>query len=195
MRLRNSAANLVAALALLLGLVPGGRAQTQQPQKAGQKTQKVEQKPQKVEQKTQKVEQKSRKAGQKPPKAQAPAATEAAKEPAATISRRDPFEPLVSRQRPGGESLAHLPPGKAGLVIGTLRVDGIVRAPNGMIAVVTNPQQRVYFLREGDRLYNGRVERITRDGVSFHESGKDAFGKPLEREVTKRLYPSAGEQP
>jgi len=29
-----------------------------------------------------------------------------------------------------------------------------------MIAVVTNPQLRTYFLREGDQLYDGRVERL-----------------------------------
>jgi len=28
------------------------------------------------------------------------------------------------------------------------------------------------------------------DGVSFHEMGKDAFGKPVERKRTKRLYPA-----
>jgi len=49
-----------------------------------------------------------------------------------------------------------------------------------MIAVVSNPQSRTYFLREGDQLYDGRVEKIAMDGVSFHEVGKDAFGKPLE---------------
>ena len=78
--------------------------------------------------------------------------------------------------------------------VGTLRLDGIVRAPNGMIAVVTNPQARTYFLREGDQLYDGRVEKIAMDGVSFHEIGKDAFGKPVERQVNKRIYSSAGEQ-
>ena len=112
----------------------------------------------------------------------------------ATVARRDPFDPLVSRQRPGGDLPDRLPPGKAGLVISTLRVDGIVRGPNGMIAVVSNPQQRVYFLREGDQLYDGRVLRITMEGVSFHETGKDAFGKPVDRQMTKRLYPSPGEQ-
>ena len=88
----------------------------------------------------------------------------------------------------------NLPPGKAGLVVGTLRIDGIVRGSGGMIAIVSNPQQRVYFLREGDKLYDGSVEHITLEAVSFHEFGKDAFGKPLERQVTKRLYPSPGEQ-
>jgi Tfp pilus assembly protein PilP len=112
----------------------------------------------------------------------------------ARIARRDPFESLTSRQEAAARAGANLPPGKAGLQVGTLRLDGIVRAPNGMIAVVTNPQARTYFLREGDQLYDGRVEKIAMDGVSFHEVGKDAFGKPVERQVNKRIYSSAGEQ-
>jgi Tfp pilus assembly protein PilP len=108
--------------------------------------------------------------------------------------RRDPFESLVARQQAQAKVAQNLPPGKAGLQVSTLRLDGIVRAPNGMIAVVTNPQARTYFLREGDQLYDGRVEKIAMDGVSFHELGKDAFGKPVERQVNKRIYSSAGEQ-
>lgn len=117
-------------------------------------------------------------------------ATEAAPERAA---RRDPFNPLVGQHHGSGEFLEHLPPGKGGLMVSTLRVEGLVRGPNGMIAVVSNPQQRVYFLREGDQLYDGRVERITMDMVAFHEVGKDAFGRPVERQVVRRLYPSPGE--
>jgi len=64
-----------------------------------------------------------------------------------------------------------------------------------MIAVVANPQRGVYFLREGDALFDGRVEHINMDAVTFHEVGKDAFGNPVEREVTKKLNPSSGEQP
>jgi Tfp pilus assembly protein PilP len=109
-------------------------------------------------------------------------------------ARRDPFESLVARQQAQKNATAQLPPGKAGLQVSTLRLDGIVKAPNGMIAVVTNPQARTYFLREGDQLYDGRVEKIAMDGVSFHEIGKDAFGKPVERQVNKRIYSSAGEQ-
>jgi type IV pilus assembly protein PilP len=107
-------------------------------------------------------------------------------------NRRDPFVPLVNERKEtgGGE---HLPPGKAGLVIATVRVDGAVKSPNGMIAVVSNPDQRVYFVREGDRLYDGSVEKIGLDGVTFRENSKDAFGHAVERVVTKRIYPSAGE--
>jgi Tfp pilus assembly protein PilP len=113
---------------------------------------------------------------------------------AAKIARRDPFESLVSRQQSAANAAKNLPPGKAGLQVGTLRVDGVVKAANGMIAVVTNPQSRTYFLREGDHLWDGSVEKISMDGVTFHEEGKDAFGKPVERQVNKRLYSSAGEQ-
>jgi hypothetical protein len=109
------------------------------------------------------------------------------------MSRRDPFESLVNRQKDQGAG-KNLPPGKAGLQVSTLRLDGIVRSSAGMIAVVSNPQSRTYFLREGDQLYDGRVDKIAMDGVSFHELGKDAFGKPVERQVNKRIYASAGEQ-
>ncbi len=128
--------------------------------------------------------------GSKSEKATAASGTQAP----AKVARRDPFNPLVGTQQTSGPSTEHLPPGKAGLVVSSLRLDGIVRGPNGMIAVVSNPQQRVYFLRDGDQLYDGRVDRISMEAVAFHEVGKDAFGKPVERQVAKRLYPSSGEQ-
>ena len=110
------------------------------------------------------------------------------------IARRDPFESLIGRKQAEDALAKNLPIGKAGLQVNTLRLDGIVKASNGMIAVVANPQQRTYFLREGDQLYDGKVEKISMEGVTFHEEGKDAFGKPVERQVNKRLYSSAGEQ-
>ena len=110
------------------------------------------------------------------------------------VAKRDPFEAMIGREQTATVGTTPLPAGKAGLQVSTLRLDGVVRAPNGMIAVVSNPQSRTYFLREGDQLYDGRVEKIAMDGVSFHEVGKDAFGKPIERQVNKRIYASAGEQ-
>jgi hypothetical protein len=126
-----------------------------------------------------------------------PAATSGKQAPdsgAVKGGRRDPFESLVGRQKAEADAAKNLPPGKGGLQVSTLKVDGIVRGPNGMIGVVSNPQQRTYFLREGDQLYDGRVDKIAMDGISFHESGKDAFGKPVERQVNKRIYTSAGEE-
>jgi Tfp pilus assembly protein PilP len=120
------------------------------------------------------------------------AATPGAVPVAAVEHRRDPFQALLTKAKGGLPE--HLPPGKAGLVIATLRVDGVVRSANGMIAAVTNPQQRVYFIREGDKLYDGSVEKISLDEVAFKESSKDAFGRPIERTVVKRIYPIAGEE-
>ena len=191
---RNAEANWIAAAALLLFLIPGARAQ-KQPQT---KSKAAPAKPAVVNPENpgqakpaKKAAKKSR--GTKPTTAGKTAEkTEAKAE--APVSKRDPFRPLVAEKQKGGELPMNLPPGKAGLLIGSVRVDGTVRAPSGMLAVVSNPQQRVYFIREGDRLYDGQVEHIGLDGVVFRQSSKDAFGRPVERLVTKRLYPSAGEQ-
>jgi Tfp pilus assembly protein PilP len=174
MRLPKAFNILLTALALSFCLVPATWAQAQAPAPA----------------QTQAKPAKKHRAKAAAP---APHANSAAPNPAVVkVAERDPFLPLVNVNKPGGG--APLPPGKAGLVVATIRVDGAVRSPNGMFAVVTNPDQRVYFLREGDQLYDGDVEKIGLDGVTFKEVSKDAFGKSVEKIVTKRIYPSAGEQ-
>jgi len=176
MRLPKAFNLLLTALALSFCLVPATRAQAQAPAPAQAKPAKKS----------------AHKAKAAAPK-QAPDANAAAPNPAVVkVAERDPFVPLVNEHKPGGGP--PLPPGKAGLVVATIRVDGAVRSPNGMFAVVTNPDSRVYFLKEGDQLYDGDVEKIGLDGVTFKEVSKDAFGKSVEKIVTKRIYPSAGEQ-
>ena len=129
--------------------------------------------------------------GAAPTKSASPAAAEATT--VTVVNKRDPFTPLISDKKETGVP-EHLPPGKAGLVVATVRVDGTVKSSDGMLAMVSNPEQHVYFIHEGDQLYDGDVEKIALDGVTFRENSKDAFGKPVERLITKRLYPSAGER-
>src|SRR6266567_1988085 len=134
-----------------------------------------------------------------PASAAKPSPTSQAGKPAAATATKPASpagKPLAqAAAKPGTKRAApNLPPGIHGLQVSTLRLDGVVKAPNGMIAVVSNPQSRMYFQREGDHLYDGSVEKINMDGVSFHEEGKDAFGKPVERQVNKRIYASPGEQ-
>jgi len=135
-------------------------------------------------------------AAKKPPEAKAEAEKkeEAAPTTIAASHKRDPFLALVSTFTGGAGAPVHLPPGKAGLQVSTLRVGGVVRGPNGMVVVVTNPQNRTYFLHQGDRVFDGRLEQITMDAVTFQETGKDPFGKPIDRMVVKRIYQTAGEQ-
>ncbi|HKW89997.1 MAG TPA: hypothetical protein VJN21_14695 [Candidatus Acidoferrales bacterium] len=105
---------------------------------------------------------------------------------------RDPFAALV-RTGDAGEHM-NLPPGIAGLQVATVRLQGLVKGPEGMIAVVANPQDRVYFLHEGDHIFDGLVASIDMDKITFQQVNKDAFGRPVQREIVKRLYPIAGEE-
>jgi Tfp pilus assembly protein PilP len=176
MRLTTPLANWLAVLAVSSCLVPAGWAQAKPAQKQTKKAKEVA-------------------AAPATPAVEGTGAEAAAPETSEAIAnKRDPFLPLIAEKKEGGGGGEHLPPGKAGLVIATVRVDGTAKSPGGMIAVVSNPDQRVYFVREGDRLYDGDVEKINLDGVTFRENSKDAFGKPVERVVTKRIYVSAGEQ-
>jgi hypothetical protein len=174
----------MAAAALVVGVPAGLRAQSQTPATPPAAPAATPQK-----KSSKKPNAKKPAAAKTAPAGSTPANAQVKPAPAA---RRDPFHSLLDVNKPGGEP--NLPPGKAGLVIASIRIDGMVKADNGMIAVVSNPQQRVYFIHEGDRLYDGQVEKISLEGVTFRESSKDAFGKPVDREVTKRLYASAGEQ-
>ena len=180
MKMANTSATLLAVLAMSLLLASGVWAQANPVKKPVTKAKGP--KPAKVVHAT------------KPAESAKPAA-DAAQAPAGdkieAVGKRDPFAPLINNKKDAGQ---HLPPGKAGLVIATVRVDGAVRSGSAMIAVVSNPEQSVYFIREGDRLYDGDVEKIGLDGVTFRENSKDAFGKPVERMVTKRIYASAGER-
>lgn len=126
---------------------------------------------------------------------QAPAAQAQPGAPAAPrgpAGRRDPFRSLLVRADDAA-AVAALPPGKRGLLIGQIRVDGVVRTPTERIAVVSVPNRnRAFFLREQDELFNGYVAEINDDAVIFKERTVDAFGKPYEREVVKQITSAAG---
>jgi hypothetical protein len=191
MKMANTSAKLLAVLALALPLAMVASAQDQAAPKPATKAKSA---------KTGKAPSHAKATtAVKPPSKANPEASAAPVAPAAPgedatktemVGKRDPFAPLINDKK----DAVHLPPGKAGLVIATVRVDGAVRSGSTMIAVVSNPEQSVYFIREGDKLYDGDVEKIGLDGVTFKENSKDAFGKPVERMVTKRIYASAGEQ-
>ena len=62
-----------------------------------------------------------------------------------------------------------------------------MKSDTGMIAVVSNALNKAYFLRENDPVLNGYVVRITGDSIIFKETVEDKMGKPLTREVTKKI--------
>jgi hypothetical protein len=105
----------------------------------------------------------------------------------AMSGKRDPFfSPVV--QQPTGSGCSS---GKKCLEIGQINLRGVVKSENGFIAVVTNSLNKAYFLRENDPVFNGYVMRITGDTVVFQETVQDKLGKPLTREVVKRIFTPA----
>jgi hypothetical protein len=106
---------------------------------------------------------------------------------------RDPFEALIRPTDPNAGRL-NLPPGIAGLQVATVRLQGMVKTSDGMVAVVANPEDSVYFLHDGDHIYDGVVEKIGIDEITFKQESKDAFGRTVDRDVAKRLYPIAGDE-
>jgi hypothetical protein len=101
--------------------------------------------------------------------------------------KRDPFFSPVSQQTttPGCST------GKKCLEIGQINVRGVVKSEGGFIAVVTNSLNKAYFLHENDPVFNGYVVKITGDSVVFQESFQDKLGKPLTREVVKKILTPA----
>jgi hypothetical protein len=100
--------------------------------------------------------------------------------------KRDPFFSPVVQQNGSGCST-----GKKCLEIGNINVRGVVKSDSGFIAVVTNNLNKAYFLRENDPVFNGYVVKITGDSVVFQETVQDKLGKPMTREVVKRILTPA----
>jgi Tfp pilus assembly protein PilP len=104
--------------------------------------------------------------------------------PIRATGRRDPFvSPIVERIRTSSTCNGS---GKQCLAIGEITLQGVVHSPSGFIAVVMNGEH-TYFLHVDDPLADGAVERITRDSIILRERSSDALGRPLIREVTKKL--------
>jgi Tfp pilus assembly protein PilP len=77
-------------------------------------------------------------------------------------------------------------------MIGQINLKGIIISPEGMLAIIENGANRTYFLRVNDPLFDGMVERITRDSITFRENVSDSLGRPLgTREVVKKIVAPA----
>jgi hypothetical protein len=100
-----------------------------------------------------------------------------------SAGKRDPFvSPVVTHVGGSGCNT-----GKKCLEIGAINLRGVVRSENGFIAVVTNTMNKAYFLRENDPVFDGYVVKITDDSITFKEMLQDRLGKPLSREVVKKI--------
>jgi len=102
-----------------------------------------------------------------------------------TAGKRDPFVSPIVRATTGQGPACET--GKRCLMVDQIMLKGIVKSPNGYIAVVENPMKRAYFLRENDPVFNGSVIKITGDTIVFREATTDKLGKQSTREVIKKV--------
>jgi hypothetical protein len=127
---------------------------------------------------------------------------EAPVKPAAVLyepySRKDPFFRLAppkttARKADADEEIKRgtAPPGIGGTLIHHAGLEGIViRSDNRRMVIIRGADDKAYFLREGDRLFDGYLKTIEDDSVVFVRETFMRSGKILTQEVTKRLRES-----
>jgi len=100
--------------------------------------------------------------------------------------RRDPFvSPLAAAAARGPG--AGCSTGKRCLVVDQIVLKGIVQMRTGNFALVENISKRPYVLHVNDSLFNGSVVKITGDSVVFREESNDILGRPVSKEVVKKV--------
>jgi hypothetical protein len=108
-------------------------------------------------------------------------------------NRRDPFiNPLLVKKRDKpleDEEISRglPPPGIAGTYIAQATLQGIASRETGKVAVFRGADARAYFLRKGDKLFDGYLKDIHDDSVTLVRETKLRSGKTLTQDVTKRL--------
>ena len=103
--------------------------------------------------------------------------------------RRDPFvsllKPVTADQGPGKR-----PPGINGFLIQEVALKGIVKDAKGYTAMLLGTDNRSYFVKVGQRLFDGVITAIDATTVTFRQEVTDPLSTVKSRDVKKTLYPS-----
>ena len=102
--------------------------------------------------------------------------------------RRDPFVSLlkpVSESGPGKRR-----PGMEGFLIQEVALKGIVKDAKGFTAMLVGTDGKSYFVKVGQRLFDGVITAIDASTVTFRQEVTDPLSSVRSRDVKKTLYPS-----
>ena len=101
--------------------------------------------------------------------------------------RRDPFRSLVGPAPKIQEGAR--PPGMAGFLIDEIKLQGVIRTKQGLVAMLAAPDNKSYLVRVGDKVLDGEIIRITQASVVFRQEVNDPTRIERYREVVKDLTP------
>jgi type IV pilus assembly protein PilP len=106
--------------------------------------------------------------------------------------RRDPFQSLIGPKQvlqPGQR-----PPGVPGFLVDELKLQGVLKTRQGLVAMVNAPDNKGYLIRVGDKVLDGEVIRITNSSVVFRQEVNDPTRIERYREVVKDIAPEAAKK-
>ena len=101
--------------------------------------------------------------------------------------RRDPFRSLVGPAPKIQEGAR--PPGMAGFLIDEIKLQGVIRTKQGLVAMLAAPDNKSYLVRVGDKVLDGEIVRLTPSSVVFRQEVNDPTRIERYREVVKDLTP------
>ena len=106
--------------------------------------------------------------------------------------RRDPFQSLIGPRptlTPGQR-----PPGVPGFLIDEIKLNGIFRRKQELVAMITGPDNKAHLIRVGDKVLDGEIIRITPSSVVFRQEVNDPTRIERYREVVKDLAPEGSQK-
>lgn len=101
-------------------------------------------------------------------------------------NRRDPFVSLVKPVEAGGQQNVKKP-GMEGFLIQEVALRGIVRTAQGLIAMFQGPDAKSYFVKSGQRLYDGSIIAMDPSTVTFRQEVADPLSPVKTREFKRTL--------
>ena len=101
--------------------------------------------------------------------------------------RRDPFVSLALGVNVLPPEIR--PPGLQGMLIQEVSLRGIVKTIDGYIAMIQGTDNKSYFARAGDRLYDGNIQDINDEKVVFRQEINDPLRIEKFQQVEKTLHP------
>jgi hypothetical protein len=99
-------------------------------------------------------------------------------------NRPDPFVPYKPK-------VIEVPPGQVSVAQAT--IVGITEQNGARIAIIKGVDNKAHFLKEGDRIFDGLIEKINSDSVVFRQFMPEE-SIIREKEVVKYLYPEQSKQ-